>query len=92
VLYFRLFQQMTAEEGIENAAIPLAQVDGIDAILTGHNHLIFPSSMYANFSGVHIEAGTIGGKPGGKGGFWGNHVGLLDLLIERDGSEWRMGL
>ena len=27
---------------MENAAIPLAAVDGIDAILTGHSHLVFP--------------------------------------------------
>ena len=30
------------EEGMENAAIPLAGVEGIDVILTGHSHLVFP--------------------------------------------------
>jgi 2',3'-cyclic-nucleotide 2'-phosphodiesterase/3'-nucleotidase len=24
------------------------------------------------------------------GGFWGSHMGLIDLLLERDGSKWRV--
>lgn len=77
-------------EGMENAAIPLAAVDGIDAILTGHSHLVFPSSRYDDWAGVDTAKGTIGGKPGVMGGFWGSHMGLLDLLLERDGSGWRV--
>ena len=77
-------------EGMENAAIPLAAVGGIDAILTGHSHLVFPSSRYDDWAGVDTANGTIGGKPGVMGGFWGSHMGLLDLLLERDGSGWRV--
>jgi len=77
-------------DGMENAAIPLAAVDGIDAILTGHSHLVFPSSRYDDWAGVDTANGTIGGKPGVMGGFWGSHMGLLDLLLERDGSGWRV--
>ncbi len=79
-----------AEDGMENAAIPLAGVDGIDAILTGHSHLVFPSSTYDEWDGVDSAAGTIGGKPGVMGGFWGSHMGLLDLMLERDGNGWRV--
>ena len=77
-------------DGMENAAIPLAAVDGIDAILTGHSHLVFPSSNYDDWAGVDTAAGTIGGKPGVMGGFWGSHMGLVDLLLENDGGEWRV--
>ena len=79
-----------ASEGMENAAIPLAMVEGIDAILTGHSHLVFPSSNYDDWAGVDVAAGTIGGKPGVMGGFWGSHMGLVDLLLERDGNGWRV--
>ncbi|SEW03885.1 2',3'-cyclic-nucleotide 2'-phosphodiesterase / 3'-nucleotidase [Cognatiyoonia koreensis] len=79
-----------AEDGMENASIPLAAVDGIDVILTGHSHLVFPSSNYADWPGVDAEAGTIMGKPGVMGGFWGSHMGLVDLLLERDGNGWRV--
>ena len=78
------------EDDMENASIPLAKVDGIDAILTGHSHLVFPSSNYDDWEGVDPAAGTIGGKPGVMGGFWGSHMGLVDLLIERDGNGWRV--
>ena len=79
-----------AEDGMENAAIPLAGVDGIDVILTGHSHLVFPSSTYADMPGLDTAAGTINGKPGVMGGFWGSHMGLVDLMLERDGSGWRV--
>lgn len=79
-----------ASDGMENASIPLAAVDGIDAILTGHSHLVFPSSNYNDWPGVDTAAGTIMGKPGVMGGFWGSHMGLVDLLLERDGNGWRV--
>ncbi|MEM9786876.1 MAG: bifunctional 2',3'-cyclic-nucleotide 2'-phosphodiesterase/3'-nucleotidase [Pseudomonadota bacterium] len=82
--------EANASDGMENAAIPLAAVDGIDAILTGHSHLVFPSSNYDDWAGVDTAAGTIGGKPGVMGGFWGSHMGLVDLLLERDGNGWRI--
>ncbi|MGR3794520.1 bifunctional 2',3'-cyclic-nucleotide 2'-phosphodiesterase/3'-nucleotidase [Vannielia sp. SX4] len=77
-------------EMMENASVPLATVDGIDCILTGHSHLVFPSSNYADFAGVDAEAGTIHGKPAAMAGFWGSHLGLIDLMLEKDGSSWRV--
>ena len=29
------------------------------------------------------------GKPAVMGGFWGSHMGLIDLLLERDGNKWK---
>ncbi|MGH1425134.1 MAG: bifunctional 2',3'-cyclic-nucleotide 2'-phosphodiesterase/3'-nucleotidase [Pseudooceanicola sp.] len=76
--------------GMENASIPLAEVAGIDAIVTGHSHLVFPSPRYDGFAGVDATAGTLHGKPATMGGFWGSHLGLIDLMLERDGSQWRV--
>ena len=79
-----------ATDGMENAAVPLAGLDGIDAILTGHSHLVFPSAGYEGFAGVDVDAGTVMGTPATMGGFWGSHMGLIDLLVEKDGSDWRV--
>ena len=80
----------TATDGMENASIPLAGVEGIDAVMTGHSHLVFPSSSYDGFDGVDVAAGTLMGKPAVMGGFWGSHMGLIDLMLERDGSDWKI--
>ncbi|QBY01160.1 bifunctional 2',3'-cyclic-nucleotide 2'-phosphodiesterase/3'-nucleotidase [Rhodophyticola sp. CCM32] len=77
-------------DGMENASIPLAALEGIDAILTGHHHLVFPGPDYSETPGVDAEAGTIMGKPATMGGFWGSHMGLVDLMLERDGNAWRI--
>ena len=77
-------------DGMENASVPLAAIDGIDAVLTGHSHLVFPSSTYEGMAAVDAKAGTIHGKPAAMGGFWGSHLGLIDLMIERSGNEWRV--
>ena len=34
--------------------------------------------------------GTLAGKPAVMGGFWGSHMGLIDLLLESDGGKWRV--
>ncbi|OED48168.1 bifunctional 2',3'-cyclic-nucleotide 2'-phosphodiesterase/3'-nucleotidase [Leisingera sp. S232] len=77
-------------DGMENASVALAAVDGIDALVTGHNHLVFPSPAFDGRPGVDVENGTLMGKPAVMGGFWGSHLGVMDLLLERDGNEWRV--
>jgi 2',3'-cyclic-nucleotide 2'-phosphodiesterase/3'-nucleotidase len=70
--------------GMENASLQLAAVEGIDVVLTGHHHLVFPGPDYADIEGADIEAGTLNGKPAVMPGFWGSHMGLVDLLLEVD--------
>ncbi len=70
--------------GAENASLQLAAVEGIDVVLTGHQHLVFPGPDYAEVEGADIEAGTLNGKPAVMAGFWGSHMGLIDLLLEQD--------
>ncbi len=77
-------------EGMENASLHVAAVDGIDAVLTGHHHLVFPGKKYEGLAGVDATKGTLFGKPAAMGGFWGSHLGLIDLMLQRDGSSWRV--
>lgn len=78
------------EDGMENASVPLAQVDGIDALMTGHSHLVFPGEKFKDFAGVDAEKGMIHGKPAAMGGFWGSHLGVIDLMLEKSGNEWQV--
>ena len=76
---------------MENASFFLAGVEGIDAVFTGHQHLVFPGKKdFQDLEGVDAKAGTLQGKPAVMGGFWGSHMGLIDLLLERDGSKWKV--
>ncbi|MEO0635594.1 MAG: bifunctional 2',3'-cyclic-nucleotide 2'-phosphodiesterase/3'-nucleotidase [Pseudomonadota bacterium] len=77
-------------DGMENASVPLAQVEGIDALVTGHSHLAFPGPAFDGFAAVDAAKGTIHGKPAVMGGFWGSHLGLIDLMLQKDGDQWRV--
>ncbi|WP_028003779.1 bifunctional 2',3'-cyclic-nucleotide 2'-phosphodiesterase/3'-nucleotidase [Sinorhizobium meliloti] len=82
--------QQSYAENLENASVPLAAIEGIDAIVTGHSHLDFPGPKFDGTPGVDNAKGLISGKPGVMGGFWGSHLGLIDLLLERDSGQWRV--
>jgi len=75
---------------LENASYQLSTVPGIDAIMTGHHHLVFPGPDYADLEGIDAEAGTLNGVPAVMGGFWGSHLGVIDLMLSNEGGEWRV--
>jgi 2',3'-cyclic-nucleotide 2'-phosphodiesterase/3'-nucleotidase len=74
---------------LENAAWHLAGVEGIDAIVSGHQHLVWPSADFEG-DGLDPATGAIRGKPAVMAGFWGSHMGLVDLMLEQDGGTWRV--
>ena len=77
--------------GEENASLHLAAVPGIDVILAGHAHRVFPGPDYAGLPGVDAVRGTLGGIPAVMPGYWGSHLGLIDLQLRRDADgSWRV--
>ena len=76
--------------GEENAALFLSKVPGIDAIFTGHQHLVFPGKDFAGIEGVDAVKGTLNGIPAVQPGFWGSHLGIIDLNLEKDGAKWKV--
>ena len=75
---------------MENAAVPLAAVDGIDVILTGHTHEIFPGGSQTADQAVDPATGTLHGKPAVMAGFYGNCLGVIDLEIGFSGRQARI--
>jgi 2',3'-cyclic-nucleotide 2'-phosphodiesterase / 3'-nucleotidase / 5'-nucleotidase len=73
----------------ENAAYDLTKVEGIDAIISGHNHLNFPGS-FTGLPGVDAENGTINGVPVVMPGSWGNQLGVMDLTIAKEKGKWNV--
>ena len=74
----------------ENATYQLSKVEGIDAILFGHSHGVFPGPGYEGMEGVDTEKGTINGVPAVMPGFWGNYLGVIDLTLSRENGEWKV--
>jgi len=78
------------EARAENAALALAGLPGIDAVLCGHQHRVFPGPGWDGIAGVDAAAGTLHGKPAVMAGFWGSHLGLIDLVCAQSPDGWRV--
>lgn len=82
---------MDRDAWAENATTALATVPGIDAIIAGHSHRVFPAPGFDSIDGVDPVAGTILGKPVVMPGFNGSHLGVIDLDLQGDGrGGWQV--
>ncbi|MTJ80435.1 MAG: bifunctional 2',3'-cyclic-nucleotide 2'-phosphodiesterase/3'-nucleotidase [Telmatospirillum sp.] len=76
------------QPGAENSALALAAVPGIDVVFLGHSHRVFPGPDYAGLAGADADKGTLAGIPAVMPGFWGSHLGVIDLDLARRGGDW----
>ncbi|URQ60401.1 bifunctional 2',3'-cyclic-nucleotide 2'-phosphodiesterase/3'-nucleotidase [Pantoea alhagi] len=74
----------------ENSVWYLSKVPGIDAIMFGHAHAIFPSAEFAAIPGADIKQGTLNGIPAVMPGMWGDHLGVVDLTLNNDDGQWKV--
>lgn len=86
-----------AGEGPENASARLAAMDGIDAVIMGHVHKLFPdpgatgdaTTDTGTVGGVDWARGALSGKPAVMPGDRGSHLGVIDLLLDKtDAAGW----
>lgn len=74
----------------ENSVYYLSQVDGIDAIMFGHSHGVFPGKDFASLPGADVAKGTLNGIPAVMPGQWGDHLGVVDLVLDGETGKWKV--
>ncbi|WP_422030408.1 bifunctional 2',3'-cyclic-nucleotide 2'-phosphodiesterase/3'-nucleotidase [Roseovarius sp.] len=74
---------------MENAALTLARLPGVDAIVAGHSHEIFPhaDAPRGEDEADHL-AGTLSGTPAVLPGYRGSHLGQIDLELSVGDGGW----
>lgn len=75
---------------MENAAVPLAAIQDVDVVLTGHTHEVFPDDGRPHSNAVDPVSGTLHDKPAVMAGFYGNMLGIVDLDLGRMEDTWRI--
>ncbi|KVP44741.1 bifunctional 2',3'-cyclic-nucleotide 2'-phosphodiesterase/3'-nucleotidase [Burkholderia ubonensis] len=77
---------------MENGSWWLSTVPGIDAMLIGHSHQVFPDANSTvpqfNLPGVDKVKGTVNGVPTVMANYWGKHLGVIKLGLAFDGKTW----
>jgi len=77
---------------MENANWHLAQVAGVDAMLLGHSHQLFPNAASTapqfDLPGVDKARGFVHGVPTVMANLWGKHLGVIALQLRSDGKRW----
>lgn len=66
--------------GDENVSLALAALPGVDAVIAGHTHLQFPTAEQADLAGT----------PAVMPGFFGSHLGVIDLQLTQTPAGWRV--
>jgi len=80
---------------LENAGWHLAGVAGIDALLLGHSHNVFPApedanSRFATMPEVDNVKGFVRGVPAVMGGFYAQDLGVIKLALLRKDGKWQV--
>lgn len=73
----------TSEGGdSEQGVWELAQIDGIDGIIFGHQHEVFPGTdVYDGLDQVDSKNGTVFGIPAVQPGVHGEHLGIINFVV-----------
>ncbi|WP_214712816.1 MULTISPECIES: bifunctional 2',3'-cyclic-nucleotide 2'-phosphodiesterase/3'-nucleotidase [unclassified Exiguobacterium] len=79
-------------DGEENVGYALTKIEGLDMIMTGHQHGRFPDAngMFTSFPNVDMNKGTINGKPVVMANNQGKDLGVIDLDLELVDGKWNV--
>ncbi|WP_214798827.1 MULTISPECIES: bifunctional 2',3'-cyclic-nucleotide 2'-phosphodiesterase/3'-nucleotidase [unclassified Exiguobacterium] len=82
-------EQLDSEE---NVGYALTKIDGLDMVMTGHQHGRFPDAkgMFTSFPNVDMTKGTINGKPVVMANNQGKDLGVIDFELELVDGKWQI--
>jgi 2',3'-cyclic-nucleotide 2'-phosphodiesterase / 3'-nucleotidase len=78
------------DDSDHSGALAAAQIEGVDAVIMGHVHRVFPAKDAPDISGVDRKAGTLAGKPAVMPGHYGSHLGVIDLVLQAMPEGWQV--
>lgn len=81
---------MQSAPNAEEVALALVDVEGIDALITGHTHRRLPGPDYQGRVGVDANAGRLRGVPAVMAGHGGSDLAVLDLRVTEEDGRWRV--
>lgn len=67
------------DQPAENISCALSEMPGIDAVIAGHTHQLYPRPDT-----------TAPNRPMVMPGFFGSHLGIIDLSLEIQGGRWKV--
>ncbi len=61
----------------------IAALDGVDAILGGHTHDVYPDAFAESPASLSGSAVVMAGA-------WGSHLGQIDLVLKQEAQKWQV--
>ncbi|MCM3756363.1 bifunctional 2',3'-cyclic-nucleotide 2'-phosphodiesterase/3'-nucleotidase [Sporosarcina aquimarina] len=77
------------EKGEDDITWQVSNIDGVDGVLTGHNHALFPGD-FADVKNANQDEGLLNGTPVVMPGKFGSHLGLLDYELKMENGKWKV--
>ena len=85
---------------MENGSYHLTSVAGVDALITGHSHLIFPAAREVGAPAIDASLaalpkatvdsakGLVNGIPTVMAQSWGRRLGIIKMTLAMQGGKW----
>jgi 2',3'-cyclic-nucleotide 2'-phosphodiesterase/3'-nucleotidase len=80
---------LTEHDRREGMATEIAAIEGVDAMVAGHSHLVFPNAQLYADPRIDAMAGRLAGKPAVQPGHSGSHLGVIDLTLTHGPFGWK---
>jgi 2',3'-cyclic-nucleotide 2'-phosphodiesterase/3'-nucleotidase len=74
----------------ENSIYEMSQISGIDGIIAGHTHSLFPNPAEPNHDNIDFTKGLVNNTPVVLPGSYASHLGVLNFKLVYDQKHWKV--